>query len=72
MVIEVVYEYCEAPGLVLQGQRQYGNITNEDSVKDSGDLQIVTGPKRLEYLKQSQMANLLKFYIKATQNKGPH
>lgn len=48
LVIEVVYEGGEAPGLILQGQRQHGNIANENGVKEPGHFQVVTGTQRLE------------------------
>lgn len=34
LVVEVVYESGEAPGLVLQGQRQHRDITNKYGVKE--------------------------------------
>lgn len=47
-VIEVVDERGEAPGLVLQGQRQHRNVADEHGVKESCYFQVVAGPQRLE------------------------
>lgn len=43
VVVEVVYECGEASGLVLQGQRQHGNMANEHGVKELCHLQVVAG-----------------------------
>lgn len=47
-VIEVVDERGEAPGLVLQGQGQHGNVADEHGVKEPCHFQVVAGPQRLE------------------------
>ncbi len=48
VVVEVVYEGGEASGLVLQGQRQHGNMANEHGVEEAGHFQVVTGTQSLE------------------------
>lgn len=48
VVVEVVYEGGEAPGLVLPGQSQHGNMANEYGVKEPCHFQIVTGTQSLE------------------------
>lgn len=48
LVIEVVYEGGEAAGLVLQRQRQLGDVADKHRVKDPSHLQVVAGAQRLE------------------------
>lgn len=48
VVIEIVYERDEAPGLVLQSQRQFGNMADEYSVKDLRHFQVIAGTRWLE------------------------
>lgn len=48
LVVEVVYEGGEAPGLVLQGQRQHWDIADEYGVKEPCHFQVVAGTQRLE------------------------
>lgn len=48
VVVEVVYEGDEAPGLVLQRKSQQGNVADKYSVKQPSHLQVVTGTQRLE------------------------
>lgn len=47
VVVEVVNEGGEAPGLVLQGQRQDRNVANEYRVKEPRHFQVVAGTQRL-------------------------
>lgn len=48
LVVKVVYEGGEAPGLVLHGQRQHWYVANEYGVKESRHFKVVTGTQRLE------------------------
>lgn len=48
VVVEVVDEGGEAPGLVLQGQRQHGNMANEYGVKELRHFQVVARTQSLE------------------------
>lgn len=44
VVIECIHERYESPGLSFLVQRQQRNVSNKDSVKQPGNLQVVTGP----------------------------
>lgn len=62
LVIEVVYESGEAPGLVLQPQRQHGDVSNKYGVKDPRHLQVVAGPQRLDQCPVDMNTQRTKFH----------
>lgn len=47
LVIKAVDEGGEAPGLVLHGKRQPGNVPNKHGVEVSGHFQVVAGTQGL-------------------------
>lgn len=48
VVVEVVYEGGETPGLVLLRQCQHRNVADKYGVEEPGHLQVVTGTQGLE------------------------